>query len=170
MAHMPRGICPHERKPKFNRPFINVTGCDRARALNPVENPDGNCDHWIHAPSEPEGKDNPNMTGELLHGEGVGGAVNCYPGVPGFCHQVCYIFVEWVSNPWECLENQIMNCPNTQEIYIVGSWYSLQRHQMRGNKIKSWLKGVGMLRPALNYVGARESAVYPGGRIKHLYP
>ena len=167
---MLRGICPNEHRPRINDPrWIHVIGCDKARALNPVHNPDGRCDHWIHAP-HPAEKDNPNMSGELLDSEGVGGAVNCYPGVPGSCHQACYIFVDWVSNPWRCLENQITNCPNTQSIYIVGSWESLQRHQMRGNKIQAWLKGVGMFRPGLIYVGARESSVYPGGRIKRLYP
>ena len=166
---MPSGNCSIRHKPPTHAKFFNVTGCDAARGRNP-KNKDGECDHWIYAPRTPEELDNPNMSGELLRGEGVGGTVNCYPGVPGGCHQVCYIFVDWVSNPWGCLEQQIENCPGTQEIYIVGSWESLQTHQLRGNKIRSWLKGVGLFRPDLTLVQAQEPAVYAGGRIKLLYP
>ena len=167
---MPEGICPSQHQPIRNVEFIQVVGCDLARARNPSYNPDGKCDHWIYAPNGPEGMDDPNMTGDLLNGERVGGAVNCYPGVPGICHQDCYIFVDWVTNPWEYLRRQIISCEDTRHIYLIGSWESLKRHQMRGRKIKHWLNAVSMFRPNLVNVQAREASLYPGGRIEHLGP
>ena len=167
---MPEGICPSRQQPIENVNFFQVVGCDTARARNPSDNPDGKCDHWIYGPNHPGGMDNPNMTGDLLDGEGVGGAVNCYPGVPGMCHQNCYIFVDWVTDPWECLRRQINSCEDTQHIYLIGSWESLKRHQMRGRKIKHWLNAVGMFRPNLVNVQAREGSMYLGGRLENLGP
>jgi len=166
---MPRPTCPHLVKARNHAQFFNVIGCEEARKRNPSENPEGKCDHWIYAPY-PHEMDNPNMSKELLHGESVNGAVNCYPGAPGSCHLECYIFIDWVSDPWKCLERQIQSCPKTQHIYLIGSWDRLSHHQLRGRKVKHWLKGVGLLRPHLVTVQAREAAIYRSGRLENLYP
>jgi len=166
---MPRPTCPHSVKPGPHSQFFGVIGCDIARKLNPEKNPRGECDHWIYAPP-PGGMDNQNMSDELLRGESVNGAVNCYPGTPGSCHKECFIFIDWVSDPWKCLERHIQNCPKTQRIYLIGAWDRLSHHQLRGRKVKHWLKGVGLLRPDLVNVQAREAAIYRNGRREHLYP
>ena len=167
---MPNGICCIQHIPIGNVNFSKVVGCDVARNVDPLNNPDGKCDHWIPAPHPREDMDNPTMAAKLLDHEGVIGAVNCYPGKPSECHCDCYIFVDWVSDPWKCLQQQIQLCEETQHIYLIGSWESLKRHQMRGRKIKHWLSGVSMFRPSLLSVQARESSLYPGGRLEHLGP
>jgi hypothetical protein len=150
--------CPMKVHPPNESGWVNVTGCENAIARNPIQNPEGHHDHWFHAPSD---LDNENRSGELLNSEGVTGGVNCYPGVPGACYRECYIFVDYLSNPWLALERQLRNCPKTERIYIIGDWYSLKKNQLRGRKIKHFLRGASLFCPNLRSVVAREPRSYP---------
>ena len=88
--------------------------------------------------------DNPNISGPLLGGVGAGTGVNCYPGTPGSCHPDAYIFVDYVSDPWDCLSRQMSVCPNTQRVFLVGSHYGLNYHGILTGKgkITSKIQGV----------------------------
>ena len=71
-------------------------------------------------------KDDPEISGELMDNLDGGGGVNCYPGTSsGNCYDLAYIHVDYVSNPWGCMEAQMVHCPNTMEIILVGSRYAL---------------------------------------------
>jgi len=157
-------VCPDDVHPPDEPGYVEVTGCKNAINRNPVENPEGDCDHWIHAPRD---LDDEKRSGELLKGEGATSRVNCYPGVPGACYSECYIFVDFLSNPWLALERQLRSCPNTTEIYIIGDWDSLAKHQLRGRKIKQFLKGASLF-CRLKIVVAREPRSYPSPRSVNL--
>ena len=74
----------------------------------------------------------PNISGELLDSIGKGGGVNCYPGSPGSCHAEAYIFVDYVTNPWGCLDSQMTACTETVAVIFVGSHYALNYHSITG--------------------------------------
>ena len=97
--------------------------------------------------------DDPNISGALLGGIGVGGGgVNCYPGSPGSCHAEAYIFVDYVTNPWDCLDRQMMGCPNTVDVFFVGSHYALHYHGIANKNGRVTAKTRG-LRDGLRYGG-----------------
>ena len=96
--------------------------------------------------------DDPNISGELLGSIGKGGGVNCYPGSPGSCHSEAYIFVDYVANPWGCLESQMTGCPNTVDIFFVGSHYALHYHGIASKNGRASAKIQG-LRDGLRYGG-----------------
>jgi len=96
--------------------------------------------------------DDPNISGALLSGIGVGGGVNCYPGRPGSCHDEAYIFVDYVKNPWYCLEKQMIGCPNTSEVIFIGSHIALNYHKIatKSGRITAKIQG---LKDGFRYCG-----------------
>ena len=102
--------------------------------------------------------DNPNISKPLLDGVGAGTGVNCYPGTPGSCHLDAYIFVDYVSDPWDCLGKQMSMCPNTQRVFLVGSHYALTYHGILTAKGKGTSKIQG-LKDGFSYCGKKMTVI-----------
>ena len=58
---------------------------------------------------------------------------NCYPGVPGECHEECYIFTNSVNDAWACAVHQIMSCEDTRIIVFVGTSRANKRQKTNGD-------------------------------------
>ena len=102
--------------------------------------------------------DDPNISRPLLDGVGAGTGVNSYPGIPGNCHLDAYIFVDYVSNPWDCLDRQMSNCPKTERVFLVGSHYGLNYHGIltsRG-RVTSKIQGV---KDGFSYCGKKMTVI-----------
>ena len=107
----------------------------------------------------------PNISGDLLGSIGKGGGVNCYPGTPGICHDEAYIFVDYVSNPWGCIESQMKGCPKTLNVIFIGSHIALYYHGIAGKNGTPTAKIRG-LSDGLRYCGKKLTVIsYRDGLI-----
>jgi len=86
---------------------------------------------------------------------------NCYPGVPGDCHEECYIFTNSVNDAWACAVHQIMSCRDTGIIVFVGDARANRLQKTDGSAaFKRFMETLRNLSDRQIYIGVKNSEHY----------